>query len=579
MTQALYRKWRPARFDAVIGQEHVTRTLRNAIASGRSGHAYLFCGPRGTGKTTTARLLAKAVNCQHEDLAERPCNNCPSCRAIAEGRFLDLIEIDAASNTGVDDIRDLRDKINFSPSEGRFKVYIIDEVHMLSTAAFNALLKTLEEPPPHAKFVLATTEEHKVPLTIKSRCQQFNFRLLTQAEIASRLRWIAQQEQLSVEPEALELIARQGSGSIRDAESLLDQLVAAPGDIISLERTQMVLGTASNQAVADLVDAWLSSDAPGGLRIIHSALSAGADVRQFARQMVDYLRNVLLLQAAGDDVPLNVSEEERQRMASQCRQASREGLIEAVKAFNGAALASSSSWQPQLPLELGFISLLPDEPASQPPPAAPTVQKPTPAADKTDAEPPQPEASEPQTTAEPGTTPLATDPSDAGEASEPEAETTSQEQPLPASAKPSSITLQAVKQHWEPMVVRVGQEDRNLPALLNVSKPLAIEGNAIVLGFDYGVLKEKFEDRPGARELVAATLSDLLGAKCIVRCVVSDRYTPPEPAPEQELEEEPESQADATQPTSSPPSETETTVDRDAFYALADELGGEVRES
>ncbi|MGB1253137.1 MAG: DNA polymerase III subunit gamma/tau, partial [Candidatus Promineifilaceae bacterium] len=183
MSQAIYRKWRPARFDDVIGQEHVTRTLQQAITSGRIGHAYLFCGPRGTGKTTSARLLAKAVNCLHDDPAERPDDSCHICRAISEGRFLDLIEIDAASNNGVDDIRDLRDKINFAPSEGRFKVYIIDEVHMLSQAAFNALLKTLEEPPPHAIFVLATTEEHKVLTTIKSRCQQFNFRLLSNVEI------------------------------------------------------------------------------------------------------------------------------------------------------------------------------------------------------------------------------------------------------------------------------------------------------------------------------------------------------------------------------------------------------------
>src|SRR5690606_10754777 len=187
--------------------------------TGRYDHADLYCDPRGTGKTTTARLLAKAVNCPHDDEAERPCNQCTNCVAIGQGRFLDLIEIDAASNTGVDDIRDLRDKINFAPSEGRFKVYIIDEVHMLSTAAFNALLKTLEEPPPHAKFVLATTEEHKVPMTIKSRCQQFNFRLLTLPEITGRLSWIAEQEQLTVEPAALDLIARQGAGSIRDAES------------------------------------------------------------------------------------------------------------------------------------------------------------------------------------------------------------------------------------------------------------------------------------------------------------------------------------------------------------------------
>ena len=179
MSQALYRKWRPTTFDEVVGQEHITRTLQNSVAVGRVGHAYLFCGPRGTGKTTTARLLAKAVNCLHEDPAKRPCNACAVCQSVTDGRFLDLIEIDAASNTGVDDIRDLRDKINFAPNLGRLKVYIIDEVHMLSQAAFNALLKTLEEPPAHAMFILATTEEHKVPLTIKSRCQQFNFRLLS----------------------------------------------------------------------------------------------------------------------------------------------------------------------------------------------------------------------------------------------------------------------------------------------------------------------------------------------------------------------------------------------------------------
>ena len=195
-----------------------------------------------------ARLLAKAANCLAEDLAERPCNACQRCLAVNEGRYMDLIEIDAASNTGVDDIRDLRDKINFSPSDGRYKVYIIDEVHMLSTAAFNALLKTLEEPPAHAMFILATTEEHKVPLTIKSRCQQFNFRLLTTQEIVGRLQWLADQEDLSLEPEAMTMIAQHGTGSLRDAESLLDQLVMEPGDTITLERAQTVLGTASRRS-------------------------------------------------------------------------------------------------------------------------------------------------------------------------------------------------------------------------------------------------------------------------------------------------------------------------------------------
>ena len=562
MTQALYRKWRPARFDEVIGQEHVTRTLRNAIASGRSGHAYLFCGPRGTGKTTTARLLAKAVNCLHDDEAERPCNQCTNCVAIGQGRFLDLIEIDAASNTGVDDIRDLRDKINFSPSEGRFKVYIIDEVHMLSTAAFNALLKTLEEPPPHAKFVLATTEEHKVPATIKSRCQQFNFRLLTLDEILERLRWLATQEQLEVEPQALELIARQGAGSIRDAESLLDQLVAAPGDAITLERAQVVLGTASSQAVANLASAWLNGDGPGGLRVIHDALASGADVRQFARQMVDYLRQMLLLQAAGEELPLNLPDEEKRQMLAQAQQAERTALINAVKAFNEAALSASSSWQPQLPLELAFISLLPEE-ARQPVRHYAARSEPA----------PQPPAQE----AQPQKIAAESQPAAAAEAQQEEGEETTVPEPAVPQAGPpvqpqrsapaagGAITLQAVRANWDNMVSQMRQQDKNLPALLNMAKPLATEGNTIILGFDFPILKGKFEDKVEARQAVAETMSRLLGAKCLVRCVVTDQYTLP-PQPEEAV-------AAATD------GDQSTEIDRDEFYALADELGGQVRES
>ncbi len=210
MSQALYRKWRPAGFDEMVGQDHVTTTLRNAIAGGRISHAYLFAGPRGTGKTSAARLLAKAVNCLAPDPAQRPCNECALCTAVNEGALLDLIEIDAASNTGVDDVRDLRDKIAFAPSEGKYKVYVIDEVHMLSTAAFNALLKTLEEPPPHAIFVLATTELHKVPATISSRCQCFTFRRLSTAVVAERLQTLCTREGIEAEPAALALIARHG---------------------------------------------------------------------------------------------------------------------------------------------------------------------------------------------------------------------------------------------------------------------------------------------------------------------------------------------------------------------------------
>lgn len=587
MSQALYRKWRPARFDDVVGQEHVTRTLQNAIAAGRVGHAYLFCGPRGTGKTTTARLLAKAVNCLHEELAERPCDACASCQAIREGRFLDLIEIDAASNTGVDDIRDLRDKINFSPSEGRFKVYVIDEVHMLSTAAFNALLKTLEEPPAHAKFVLATTEEHKVPMTIKSRCQQFNFRLLTQQEIVSRLRWMAEQEGITLEPEALALIARQGAGSIRDAESLLDQLVTARGDTITLERARMVLGTASMESVVALTDAWLAADAGTGLDTIHEALATGADARQFARQMVDYVRQVLLLQTAGEAVLLSVPDDEREKLAEQAGRASREQLIAAVKGFNEAALTPSSSWQPQLPLEMAFIELLPAEAATTaPPPPRREAASRTGPQGKTGAEERETaaERTERQET-EAGTraeeaaeTPAGADreegtgaSKDAGAEVEeapaeregrketPEAEAATEPEPVestPAASQPavkaSPITLDAVKKQWATMVSHLGEQNKNLPPLLAMCKPLAVEGNAVVLGFDYPVLRDKFRDKAQAVEMVAEEMSSLLGHKCIVRCVVTSDYTPPAPRAGPSLEDE--------------------------FYALADELGGQPRK-
>ncbi|MCB8944559.1 MAG: DNA polymerase III subunit gamma/tau [Ardenticatenaceae bacterium] len=522
MSQALYRKWRPARFNDVIGQEHVTRTLQNSVAAGRVGHAYLFCGPRGTGKTTSARLVAKAVNCLHEDVAQRPCNTCEICKSIGDGRFLDLIEIDAASNTGVDDIRDLRDKINFAPSQGRFKVYIIDEVHMLSTAAFNALLKTLEEPPAHAMFVLATTEEHKVPMTIKSRCQQFNFRLLTVTEIKERLQWLADQEGLTIEPDALTLIARQGAGSIRDAESLLDQLVTVPGDTITLERAQMVLGTATDTAVTELTAAWLKADGAAGLNIIHDALTSGTDARQFCRQMVAYLRQLLLLQAAGDQLDFEGTSEQKADMVQQAQRASRQMLIDAVKMFNEAALTPANSWQPQLPLELAFVQLLPDAP--MPMVTVPVKTAPTPV--KTAESPPP----DPQTTTPP-------DPP------------THSPPPPVAKVRETAViplSIDQVTGHWQAMLDNVSQANKNLPPLLAMSKPLAIENETIVLGFDYPIFRDKFNNTADAAAVIGDAYTHLLGRKCTVRSVVTSEYN--------------------------------VAISKDEFQALADELGGVVRD-
>ena len=352
MSQALYRKWRPHLWDEVIGQDHVVQTLRNAVTSGRVAHAYLFAGPRGTGKTTTARLLAKAVNCLAPNLSDRPCDQCAHCLAVNEGRFLDLIEIDAASNTSVEDVRDLRDKINFSPSQGEFKVYIIDEVHMLSTAAFNALLKTLEEPPSHAIFILATTEVHKIPATVLSRCQRHEFRRVPVNDIVTTLKGIADKENLSIEPEALTLIARQSTGSMRDAISLLDQL-SSVGGTITLAQAHTVLGTATSQVIIDLVDALLKKQAGAGLDLIHTALDAGSDPRQFARQAVDYLRNLLLIRLGSAD-QVEATLETRSAMARQSQQFETAWLLETIRVFNAAAVDQQRSWQPGLALELAF---------------------------------------------------------------------------------------------------------------------------------------------------------------------------------------------------------------------------------
>src|SRR5919199_371637 len=287
--QALYLKYRPQTFDQVQGQEHITQTLKNALALNRIAHAYLFTGPRGTGKTSTARILAKAVNCI-STTKEHPCNECAICRAINEERLLDLIEIDAASNTGVDDIRELRDKIDFRPSEAKYKVYIIDEAHMLSNAAFNALLKTLEEPPPHVIFVLATTEPNKIPATITSRCQRFDFRRATLPELTRQLGEIARAEKLKIEPAALELIARQATGSFRDGTSLLDQLMSygsAAGDsAITLAQVQGLLGAASHETIREIIESLAARDLAHGIAAINQAVDSGADSRQLARELV-----------------------------------------------------------------------------------------------------------------------------------------------------------------------------------------------------------------------------------------------------------------------------------------------------
>jgi DNA polymerase III subunit gamma/tau len=504
MAQALYRKWRPQTFDEVSGQEHVLHTLRNAIGSGRIAHAYLFSGPRGTGKTTMARLLAKAVNCLNPDPAARPDNTCPICTAITDGRMLDLIELDAASNRGIDEIRDLRDKINFAPGQARYKVYIIDEVHMLTEPAFNALLKTLEEPPAHAIFVLATTDPQKVPATIVSRCQPFAFRRLTVAEIVSRLQELVTAEGLTAEPEALTLIARQATGAMRDAVSMLDQLAAGVEEI-TVERAQAALGAGALRWVSDVVSALCDANAAVGLDAINQAVDSGADARQFARQIVEHLRAVMLIKL-GDPALVDLPAEQRATFNSQAERLELDRLTRAIKLFNQAALDLRGGWQPQLPLELALIESLQQPFASSiNAPAPAVVRKPT-----TQSQPAVPKSSEP-------------DPVKSQPAPKPAPSKAATQEVVPAVAHEavSSFALEQVLAVWDAVLGNV--KGRSIPAeaLLRNCHVAHVEHNTVVLSWPTDNLKSRFEGSKHQR-LLEDMLSSTLEQKVLVRSVVED---------------------------------------------------------
>lgn len=295
--QALYRVWRPQTFDDVVGQEHVTKTLQNALMQQKISHAYLFSGPRGTGKTSAAKILAKAVNCENAPTKE-PCNHCPSCIGITEGSISDVIEIDAASNNGVDEIRDIRDKVKYAPSSVKYKVYIIDEVHMLSIGAFNALLKTLEEPPSHVIFILATTEPHKIPLTILSRCQRFEFKRISSGAIVNRMKYIVQQSQIDCDEKALQIIARAAEGGMRDALSLLDQTISFSKDKVTMEDALTVTGSVSQSLLNKMALSIVEKNVAGGLEALDELIFQGKDPVRFIEDFILYYRDMLLYKIA-----------------------------------------------------------------------------------------------------------------------------------------------------------------------------------------------------------------------------------------------------------------------------------------
>ncbi len=353
MTEVFYRKWRPQRLDQVVGQEAIARTLRNEVTMDRVAQAYMFCGPRGTGKTSTARILAKAVNCLSPQDGE-PDNACAMCAGINEGRAMDLVEIDAASNRGIDDIRSLREKVHYVPNEARYKVYIVDEVHMLTEPAFNALLKTLEEPPDHAIFVLATTEVHKVPLTIISRCQRFDFRRIPLDTASARLSQLCRDEGIEADEEALAMLARTAAGSLRDAENLLEQALISYGSPLLAEQVRGMLDLDTYQRALDLVAHVLGRSAGDGLKLIDAVASDGGDLVQLHRGATEYLRGALLLKS-GAGAALDYPEETSARIASMVETAPLERIVGALKTFSSADVRRDNG--SRLPLELATVEV------------------------------------------------------------------------------------------------------------------------------------------------------------------------------------------------------------------------------
>jgi DNA polymerase-3 subunit gamma/tau len=543
-SQVFYRRWRPQILEEVVGQEQVTRTLLNALIGGQVSHAYLFCGPRGTGKTSTGRILAKAVNCLTSEGKGEPCNTCEMCRAVTEGRALDVIEIDAASNTGVDNIRDLRERVNYAPNEARYKVYIIDEVHMLSTSASNALLKTLEEPPPHVIFVLATTEVHKVLPTIMSRCQRFDFRRISQADVVAKLTQIGKKETIKIEPEALKLIARAATGSLRDAENLLEQLTTYYGKKVTLTEVQTLLGITGDWRAKEMVKHIVNNDVTAGVSTINGINSDGLDLRQFNRELVAYLRALLLVKT-GSDESIDLPAEDIEELKELAGKASLSQILKAVKLFGQLDIGLDN--YSTLPLELALVdAVLPSakesptakvEPEALQPARPAAVETPKPSPEKTvprEEAPHKPAAEqkfepEPAPTMEPT---LAPEPEDEKVESEPEPESAPEPEPeaaleptAPKAAAPvpagvGGQEIENLQVNWLKFIRDAPSSMSRTPAaaLLRSARPKAIENNTVILSFKFPLHKDNME-KTDNQQIAEQLLSSFLGRACRVRCV------------------------------------------------------------
>lgn len=524
---ALYREWRPQNFFDIVGQEHISRTLQNALKNNRTAHAYLFCGPRGTGKTTTAKVMAKALNCLNGPGVE-PCNDCENCRRVTGGSSMDVMEIDAASNRGIDEIRDLREKVKFAPTEGRYRIYIIDEVHMLTTEAFNALLKTLEEPPAHVIFVLATTEPHKIPLTILSRCQRFDFRRISLADIVNRLKVVVDDLGIQADEEALGFIARSAEGGMRDALSVLDQCISFGGKSVTVSDVNDVLGTVNSDYMFQMTGCFLENDVTQSLRLVDQPVRQGKDVRQFTKDLTEFFRNLLLTEVCTDTGELvAVTEQVLEQMKNQASALGKKRITSFIDTFSAAEREMKWTSQPRLLLELAVIKagektqtadyeelnsriakleelLAAMSTGGQTVSRAPGMQAPS------------VQSAGMQSA---GKQPIGTQKINMQKKSKAETLPGVQKATGDSAGETQSVDTETVKKCWQEILDRIKKVRMSARAFLIEGEPVEVYNNCLVLGFapEYGFHREKVE-QPENRNAIEQVIKEVTGASLKIKC-------------------------------------------------------------
>jgi len=485
-------KWRPTNFDQIIGQNHIVTTLKNALEKNRVAHAYIFSGPRGVGKTSTARILARALNCK-EGPSVNPCGKCPICVDVSLGRSFDVIEIDGASNRGIDEIRVLRENVKFPPAVGKFKIYIIDEVHMLTPEAFNALLKTLEEPPDFVKFIFATTQPHKVLPTILSRCQRLDFRRIPLIEIIAQMEKIVAEEKIEIDKEVLFAIAKASDGSLRDAESLLDQLSSFSKDRISLKDIVSVLGIVEQEALSEITEKIIQKDARGALALLNSIIDEGKDANLFLSNLIEHFRNLMIAKITNADSKLiDLPQEICEKLLKQSQHFSLEDIFAIFNHLINAQEMSKRMESLRIPLEITLVKLAHDKRGAAHNPHNHNNAKPAQAVAAPD---PVKEIVEPQKT----------------------------EEPKPTHLKAEPVSIDKVKASWQSIIDALGRVKMSVATYLNEGGLVSLEDNLLTISFpkNFSLHKESLETR-GNREFIEKTLAEILHSHVKVNFILSE---------------------------------------------------------